>query len=184
MLKIKHKHSGLFNWSFLWRWKWGLKHQLQDCGITVTRCQLTQKSIFPSSCTPSQKARTFAFFQLFFPGWSNIYQHELSILKQGLLKVWMLLNRFVGCNKVWSDIVGIDKYRQVWRRLIKASGAVFTTLHFIRNLRIFPTSQSVRLHLTRKASRWHSSLSSPFVTYEENKVLWIRPRMSLSKSKC
>jgi len=45
------------------------------------------KSIFPSSCTPWQKARTFAFFQQLFPGWSNICQQDLSILKQGLLKV-------------------------------------------------------------------------------------------------
>ncbi len=60
--------------------------------------------------------------------------------------------------------------------LREKSWAVFTTLHFLCNLWIRPTSQSVALFYAEKTcQRQHSSLLGAFVSYKENEVLWIRP---------
>ena len=55
-------------------------------------------------------------------------------------------------------------------------GTLFTKLHFLRKLRISPISYVLLYtRLERLATDKHSSLLDPFVSYEENEVLWIRP---------
>jgi hypothetical protein len=52
------------------------------------------------------------------------------------------------------------------------SGTIFTTLPFLRNLRIRPISLSVTLHLTEShANNKHSSLLGQFGSYENKKGL-------------
>jgi hypothetical protein len=44
-------------------------------------------------------------------------------------------------------------------------------------------SWSVTIHLAKShAGNKHSNLLSPFVSYEENKVLWIRPQVTMSRN--
>ncbi len=55
---------------------------------------------------------------------------------------------------------------------LRVPGTVFTTLHFLHNLRISQISLSVTLHLIESpANNKHSNLLGLFVGYEENEVL-------------
>ncbi len=55
---------------------------------------------------------------------------------------------------------------------IYSTATVFTTLHFLLNLRIGPVSYSVTSHKTKILSiDKHSSLLGAFVSYEDNEVL-------------
>ncbi len=57
-------------------------------------------------------------------------------------------------------------------------GAVFTTLHFLCNLRMGPISWSVTWHWVGKAYKGQTlSLFLPFESCEENEVLWIQHRL-------
>jgi hypothetical protein len=53
-----------------------------------------------------------------------------------------------------------------------APRTIFTTVHFLLNLRMGPTSYSVTLHYAKRLSNdKYSSLLGAFVSYEENEVL-------------
>ncbi len=55
------------------------------------------------------------------------------------------------------------------------SGTVFTKLYFLRNLRMRHNKLGCYTTLVYKVSLKHFSFLSPFLSYEENEVLWIRP---------
>ncbi len=53
---------------------------------------------------------------------------------------------------------------------------VFITLHFIPNLRMGPSECYIKTRLEKLARDKHSSLLGPFIGYEENELLWVRPQ--------
>jgi hypothetical protein len=53
-----------------------------------------------------------------------------------------------------------------------APGAIFTTHHFLHNLRMAPISKNGTLHLVDRLVREkHSSIIAPFISYKENEML-------------
>jgi hypothetical protein len=70
---------------------------------------------------------------------------------------------------------------KLWRKWIVANmtpWTVFITLHFLSNLQMGPLSWIVCLRLVKLFRDKHPSLYSPFMSYEENEVLWIRPQFN------
>jgi hypothetical protein len=92
------------------------------------------------------------------------------------LRLDQYVNVFV-INKTIQLIRPIHKLRKKWSAVNAAPGAVFTTLHFLHNLRldqyieVFVICKPFKCILTKQ-----SSLFGPFISYEENEVLWMQPQ--------
>ncbi len=70
-----------------------------------------------------------------------------------------------------SSLLDICKLQRKWSVMNVAPSTAFTTLHFLRNLWMGPISNG-----SGKACHWINTLAYwAFVSYEEKKVLWIRP---------
>ncbi len=97
--------------------------------------------------------------------------HFLCTLEMGqIIQSFTLQKAIKVCQGQTLQLIGsIHKLQRKWR---VAPGTVFTTLHFLCNLQMGQTVQSVTLQKAAKFGKFkHSSLLGLFISCEENAVL-------------